>query len=122
MENMGLVSHHQLLSTVVILDYRWLMSDENVTVTETTFNGVPVCLYLPKRKSDSRRPAVIFIHGGATVMGSYSKYVLYKQEFVTVCRMKHTYNQIFCASKCIQTWQNFYWYDFLLVCAYIDNI
>ncbi|KAM4821242.1 arylacetamide deacetylase-like 2 [Thomomys bottae] len=46
------------------------ISDENMTVIDTDFSGIPVRLYLPKRRSEKWRPAVIFFHGGAFVMGS----------------------------------------------------
>ncbi|XP_043731214.1 arylacetamide deacetylase-like 2 isoform X2 [Cervus elaphus] len=52
------------------LDYTLPISDENVTVMDITFSDIPVRLYLPKRKSASQRPAVIFVHGGAFVLGS----------------------------------------------------
>ncbi|KAM5291807.1 arylacetamide deacetylase-like 2 [Ctenodactylus gundi] len=45
-------------------------SDENVTVVDTTFSDIPVRLYLPRRKAERLRPAVIFFHGGAFVLGS----------------------------------------------------
>ena len=48
-------------------------SDENLTVIDTDFSNIPVRLYLPKRKSERQRPAVIYIHGGAYVTGSSSK-------------------------------------------------
>ncbi|XP_020039411.1 arylacetamide deacetylase [Castor canadensis] len=39
-------------------------SDENVTVTETTFNSVPVRVYIPKRKSETLKRGLFYIHGG----------------------------------------------------------
>ncbi|XP_051013191.1 arylacetamide deacetylase-like [Acomys russatus] len=45
-------------------------SDENVTVTETTFNSVPVRIYLPKRKATTLRRALFYIHGGGWCLGS----------------------------------------------------
>lgn len=45
-------------------------SDENVTVMETTFNNVPVRIYLPKRKSETLRRGLFYIHGGGWHMGS----------------------------------------------------
>lgn len=73
------------LAILVKLDYTQPISDENVTVMDTTFSDIPVRLYLPKRKRESQRPAVIFIHGGGFVLGSYSKYFLYKQMCVSIC-------------------------------------
>lgn len=45
-------------------------SDENVTVMETTFNNVPVRIYLPKRKSETLRRGLFYVHGGGWCMGS----------------------------------------------------
>uniref|UniRef100_A0A8C4MR53 Arylacetamide deacetylase n=1 Tax=Equus asinus TaxID=9793 RepID=A0A8C4MR53_EQUAS len=45
-------------------------SDENVTVTETTFNHIPVRVYVPKRKSEALRRGVFYIHGGGWCLGS----------------------------------------------------
>lgn len=41
----------------------------------TDFSDIPVCLYLPKGKSERQRPATIYIHGGAFSLGSCSKYI-----------------------------------------------
>ncbi|XP_054980215.1 arylacetamide deacetylase-like 2 [Sorex araneus] len=70
-EYMGLIRKDQVFATLVKVDYTSPVSDSNITVTDTIFSGSPVRLYLPKRKSDSRRPAVIYIHGGAFVLGSF---------------------------------------------------
>ncbi|CAO2613055.1 Arylacetamide deacetylase-like 2 [Lemmus lemmus] len=40
------------------------ISDENITVIDINFNTIPVRLYLPKRKSERQRPAVIYNRGG----------------------------------------------------------
>lgn len=45
-------------------------SDENVTVTETTFNNIPVRVYVPKRKAKTLRRGLFFIHGGGWCLGS----------------------------------------------------
>nr|XP_008519350.1 PREDICTED: arylacetamide deacetylase isoform X1 [Equus przewalskii]XP_008519359.1 PREDICTED: arylacetamide deacetylase isoform X1 [Equus przewalskii] len=45
-------------------------SDENVAVTETTFNHIPVRVYVPKRKSEALRRGVFYIHGGGWCLGS----------------------------------------------------
>ncbi|NXC87100.1 AAAD deacetylase, partial [Cercotrichas coryphoeus] len=44
-------------------------SDENVTVTETEFNSVPVRLYLPRRAPGGLRRAMVYIHGGGWCLG-----------------------------------------------------
>ncbi|XP_058404823.1 arylacetamide deacetylase-like [Diceros bicornis minor] len=45
-------------------------SDENVTVMDTTFNNVPVRVYVPKRKSETLRRGLFYIHGGGWFWGS----------------------------------------------------
>lgn len=65
------------------------VSDENITVIDTDFGGIPVRLFLPKKKSDRLRPAVINIHGGAFCLGSYSKCIFNVYfSFVFICYMK----------------------------------
>ncbi|XP_027408230.1 arylacetamide deacetylase-like 2 [Bos indicus x Bos taurus] len=71
LEKIGLKRLEDFLAILVKLDYTQPISDENVTVMDTTFSDIPVRLYLPKRKRESQRPAVIFIHGGGFVLGSY---------------------------------------------------
>ncbi|XDA71366.1 hypothetical protein R6Z07F_001718 [Ovis aries] len=71
LEKIGLKSFETLYATLIKMDYTQPVSDENVTVMDTTFSDIPVRLYLPKRKRESQRPAVIYIHGGAFVLGSY---------------------------------------------------
>ncbi|XP_046955977.1 arylacetamide deacetylase-like 2 [Lynx rufus] len=70
-ENLGIMKHGDLISMIFSLDYTQPLSDENVTVTDTIFVDTPVRLYLPKRKSEIRRPAVIYIHGGGFCFGSF---------------------------------------------------
>ncbi|CAO2613043.1 Arylacetamide deacetylase-like 2 [Lemmus lemmus] len=72
-ENIGLMKYEEVFFTVTILQVTEPVSDENITVVDTTFSDIPVRLYLPKRKSERQRPAIIFIHGGAFVLGSCSK-------------------------------------------------
>ncbi|XP_006733329.1 arylacetamide deacetylase [Leptonychotes weddellii] len=45
-------------------------SDENVTVTETTFNNIPVHVYVPKRKPERLRRVLFYVHGGGWCLGS----------------------------------------------------
>ncbi|XP_031232020.1 arylacetamide deacetylase-like 2 [Mastomys coucha] len=70
-ENIGLLKYEELLATLSTVHYTKAVSDENITVIDTKFSDIPVRLYLPKKKSERQRPAVIFIHGGAFVLGSY---------------------------------------------------
>ncbi|XP_051847731.1 arylacetamide deacetylase-like [Antechinus flavipes] len=44
-------------------------ADENVTVTDTLFNKVPVRVFEPKQKSSTLRRAVFYIHGGGWTTG-----------------------------------------------------
>uniref|UniRef100_A0A452S2M0 Alpha/beta hydrolase fold-3 domain-containing protein n=1 Tax=Ursus americanus TaxID=9643 RepID=A0A452S2M0_URSAM len=46
------------------------MSDENVTVMETTFNNIPVRIYVPKRKPERLRRGLFYVHGGGWRLGS----------------------------------------------------
>ncbi|KAI5132114.1 Arylacetamide Deacetylase [Manis pentadactyla] len=45
-------------------------SDENVSMTDTTFNNTPVRIYVPKRKPESLRKGLFYIHGGGWCFGS----------------------------------------------------
>ncbi|XP_008584385.1 PREDICTED: arylacetamide deacetylase [Galeopterus variegatus] len=45
-------------------------SDENVTVRDTTFNNIPVRIYVPKRKPESLRRGLFYIHGGGWCLNS----------------------------------------------------
>ncbi|XP_038203423.1 arylacetamide deacetylase-like [Arvicola amphibius] len=45
-------------------------SDENVTVIDTAFSSVPVRIYMPKRKSETLRRGLFYIHGGGWCLGS----------------------------------------------------
>ncbi|XP_077016913.1 arylacetamide deacetylase-like isoform X2 [Tamandua tetradactyla] len=58
------------LSFFMSLDEVPPTSDETVTVTETTFNNIPVRVYVPKRKSEALRRAIFYIHGGGWCLGS----------------------------------------------------
>ncbi|XP_062934333.1 arylacetamide deacetylase-like 2 [Cynocephalus volans] len=69
-ENIGLIRHEEFFFTLMKVDFTKPVSDENITVTDTTFMDIPVRLYLPKWKSKRQRPAIIFLHGGAFVLGS----------------------------------------------------
>nr|XP_031534855.1 arylacetamide deacetylase isoform X2 [Vicugna pacos] len=53
-------------------------SDENVTVRDTTFNDIPVRIYVPQRKPKSLRRGLFYIHGGGWCWGSnaYKSYDL----------------------------------------------
>uniref|UniRef100_G1LQI8 Arylacetamide deacetylase like 2 n=1 Tax=Ailuropoda melanoleuca TaxID=9646 RepID=G1LQI8_AILME len=59
------------ICTFMAMCFESIVSDEYVTVMDTTFVHVPVRLYLPKRKSETPRQAVIYLHGGAFCFGSF---------------------------------------------------
>ncbi|KAK7809783.1 hypothetical protein U0070_002572, partial [Myodes glareolus] len=70
-EYTGLMNFEHLFFIITKTQYIEPISDENLTVIDTEFSNIPVRLYLPKRKSERQRPAVIYIHGGAFVTGSF---------------------------------------------------
>ncbi|ELW65168.1 arylacetamide deacetylase [Tupaia chinensis] len=51
-------------------------SDEKVTVMETTFNNVPVRVYVPRRTSETLRRGLFYVHGGGWCLGdaAFSNY------------------------------------------------
>uniref|UniRef100_A0A8C2USS6 Arylacetamide deacetylase-like n=1 Tax=Chinchilla lanigera TaxID=34839 RepID=A0A8C2USS6_CHILA len=69
-EFLGLRHFADLMMLTVAIEEVPPTSDENVTVTETKFDNVPVRVYVPKRKLDAQRRAVFFIHGGGWCSGS----------------------------------------------------
>jgi arylacetamide deacetylase-like 2 len=79
------MKYEELFYSLTSLLLTKAISDENITVTDTNFSGIPVRLYLPKRKSERQRPAVIFLHGGAFVLGSCSKYILLMYMLNIIC-------------------------------------
>ncbi|XP_040610309.1 arylacetamide deacetylase-like 2 isoform X1 [Mesocricetus auratus] len=68
---MGIMKFEDIFFGLMNLQNTKPVSDENITVIDTDFGGIPVRLFLPKKKSDRLRPAVINIHGGAFCLGSY---------------------------------------------------
>ncbi|XP_029796686.1 arylacetamide deacetylase-like 2 [Suricata suricatta] len=73
LENIGIMTLEEFISVILTLDYTQPLSDEYVTVTDTAFVDTSVRLYLPKRKSEIPRPAVIYIHGGGFSFGSFKQ-------------------------------------------------
>ncbi|XP_052034676.1 arylacetamide deacetylase-like 2 isoform X1 [Apodemus sylvaticus] len=69
-ENIGLMKYEKIFSTATAFYITQAVSDENITVIDTDFSNIPVRLYLPKKKLERKRPAVIYIHGGVFVAGS----------------------------------------------------
>lgn len=76
-EYIGIMRYEEFISMIFKLDYTQPLSDEYVVVTDTAFTDIPVRLYLPKRKSETPRRAVIYLHGGAYCFGSCSKFIIY---------------------------------------------
>ncbi|XP_045412135.1 arylacetamide deacetylase-like 2 [Lemur catta] len=74
-EKMGIIKYEEFISIILSLDYTQPHSDEYLTVTDTAFIDIPVRLYLPKRKSEIPRRAVIYVHGGAYCFGSFKNRV-----------------------------------------------
>ncbi|XP_028619453.1 arylacetamide deacetylase-like 2 [Grammomys surdaster] len=73
LENIGVMRYEEFVSMLISLDYTEPHSDEHITVTDTTFVDIPVRLYLPKRKSEAPRRAVIYFHGGGFCFGSFKQ-------------------------------------------------
>ncbi|XP_072476978.1 arylacetamide deacetylase-like [Notamacropus eugenii] len=69
-EKLGLMHHGEFFFMMTRLLNTEPHSDENLTVTDTTFVGVPVRLYMPTKNLDGLKRAVIYIHGGAVSFGS----------------------------------------------------
>ncbi|ERE87722.1 arylacetamide deacetylase-like protein [Cricetulus griseus] len=85
LENIGVMRYEEFISMIISLDYTQPLSDEHVTVTDTTFVDIPVRLYLPKRKSEAPRPAVIYFHGGGYCFGSFKQRAF---DFLNRCTAK----------------------------------
>ncbi|NXC41532.1 AAAD deacetylase, partial [Penelope pileata] len=68
-EWLGLAHYMEVLMTISFVEHTAPTSDENVTVTETEFNNVPVLLYLPKKPADGLRRAILYFHGGGWCVG-----------------------------------------------------
>ncbi|KAL2804552.1 arylacetamide deacetylase [Daubentonia madagascariensis] len=64
--------HHFMDSLMIAMSFNEVppTSDENVTVTETKFNSIPVRVYVPKRKSEVLRRGLFYIHGGGWCLGN----------------------------------------------------
>ncbi|NXD38308.1 AAAD deacetylase, partial [Copsychus sechellarum] len=66
---LGLMHYMEVLRLFTDVQLVPPTSDENVTVTETEFNSVPVRLYLPRRAPGGLRRAMVYIHGGGWCLG-----------------------------------------------------
>ncbi|EHB15221.1 Arylacetamide deacetylase [Heterocephalus glaber] len=70
LEFLGLYNFLDLLAVTTALNEVPPTSDENVSVIETKFDNTPVRVYVPKRKAETLRRAVFYIHGGGFCSGS----------------------------------------------------
>ncbi|NXI37627.1 AAAD deacetylase, partial [Galbula dea] len=69
-EQLGLMHYMDVQMLITSADYVDPMSDENVTVTDTEVNNVPVRLFVPRKESDGLRRVVVFFHGGGWCLGN----------------------------------------------------
>nr|XP_030136362.3 arylacetamide deacetylase [Taeniopygia guttata] len=68
-ELLGLMNYMEGLRLITAVELVAPTSDENVTVTDTEFSGVPVRLFLPRRAPGGLRRAVVYFHGGGWCLG-----------------------------------------------------
>ncbi|XP_023788489.1 arylacetamide deacetylase [Cyanistes caeruleus] len=68
-ELLGLMHYMESLRLITVVELVAPTSDENVTVTETEFEQVPVRLYLPRRAAGGLRRAMLYFHGGGWCLG-----------------------------------------------------
>ncbi|NXU37702.1 AAAD deacetylase, partial [Drymodes brunneopygia] len=68
-ELLGLMSYMEGMRLITVVEHVPPTSDENVTVTETELNNVPVRLYLPRRAPGGLRRAMLYFHGGGWCVG-----------------------------------------------------
>ncbi|XP_062355269.1 arylacetamide deacetylase [Cinclus cinclus] len=66
---LGLMHYMEVLRLFTAVELVAPTSDENVTVTATEFNSVPVRLYLPRRAPGGLRRAMVYFHGGGWCLG-----------------------------------------------------
>ncbi|NXY60071.1 AAAD deacetylase, partial [Callaeas wilsoni] len=66
---LGLAHYMEGLRLITVFELVAPTSDENVTVTDTEFNNVPVRLYLPRRAPGGLRRAMVYFHGGGWCLG-----------------------------------------------------
>ncbi|XP_027541513.1 arylacetamide deacetylase [Neopelma chrysocephalum] len=66
---LGLMHYMEGMRLITVLETVMVTSDEDVTVTHTEFNNVPVLLYLPKRAPEGLRRAMVYFHGGGWCLG-----------------------------------------------------
>ncbi|XP_051874666.1 arylacetamide deacetylase [Pristis pectinata] len=69
-EFIGLKHYMEVMMLLTVAEMVGPSSDENVTVVDTTFNGVAVRVFEPTNRNPGLRRAVIYMHGGGWCLGS----------------------------------------------------
>ncbi|XP_062900880.1 arylacetamide deacetylase-like isoform X2 [Mobula hypostoma] len=69
-EFIGLKHYMEVMMLLTVAEMVGPTSDMNVTVVDTTFNGVAVRVFEPATRSTGLRRAVIYLHGGGWCLGS----------------------------------------------------
>ncbi|XP_067851067.1 arylacetamide deacetylase isoform X2 [Heptranchias perlo] len=69
-ELIGLKHYMEVMMVLTAAETVAPASDENVTVMDTTFNKVPVRVYVPSSRNLGLRRAVVYVHGGGWCIGS----------------------------------------------------
>ncbi|NXX43374.1 AAAD deacetylase, partial [Tricholaema leucomelas] len=68
-EWLGLMHYMEVMQVMGRAEYTAPASDGNVTVTDTSFSGVPVRLFVPRKEAAGLRRAVLYFHGGGWCVG-----------------------------------------------------
>ncbi|NXA87106.1 AAAD deacetylase, partial [Melanocharis versteri] len=66
---LGLMHYMEGMRLITVVELVAPTSDENVTVTDTEFNNVPVRLFVPRRAPGGLRRAMVYFHGGGWCLG-----------------------------------------------------
>ncbi|NWW27372.1 AAAD deacetylase, partial [Falcunculus frontatus] len=66
---LGLMHYMEGMRLITALELVAPTPDENVTVTDTELNNIPVRLYLPRRAPGGLRRAMVYFHGGGWCLG-----------------------------------------------------
>lgn len=73
-ELLGIGHHMSIIMFFLRLQDVSPTSDENITVMDTTFDSVPVRIYIPNQKSEALKRGLFYIHGGGWSLGSYANF------------------------------------------------
>ncbi|XP_069831546.1 arylacetamide deacetylase [Dendropsophus ebraccatus] len=69
-EVFGMKHYMDVMMLLTYAEHTEAVSDNNVIVTDESFSGIPVRLYIPKGKSKTPRRSILYIHGGGWCLGS----------------------------------------------------